>query len=134
GLPITGLLALEVGVFNTTGILMGLFGADALGAHQLAINFASLTFMGPLGIAQAATVRVALQLGAGRSPATRDAGFIAVVMGGALMLAPCVLMLAAPRMIIGLYLDLAATANQLPRLRCGCLRSPHCSRSAMASG
>jgi MATE family multidrug resistance protein len=91
---------------------MGLFGADALGAHQLAINFASLTFMVPLGIAQAATVRVALQLGAGRSAAARDAGFLAVALGGALMLVPCLAMLAAPQMIVGLYLDPAAPENQ----------------------
>ena len=29
GLPIGGLFAMEIGVFNTTGVLMGLFGADA---------------------------------------------------------------------------------------------------------
>jgi len=57
GLPIGGLVALEAGVFVTTGILMGLLGADALGAHQLVINFVSLCFMVPLGIGQAATVR-----------------------------------------------------------------------------
>ena len=56
GLPIGGLIALEVGVFAVAGILMGLFGADALAAHQLALNVASLTFMIPLGIGQAATV------------------------------------------------------------------------------
>jgi MATE family multidrug resistance protein len=33
---------------------MGLFGADALAAHQLVLNVASLTFMIPLGIGQAA--------------------------------------------------------------------------------
>src|SRR4029077_6138171 len=64
GLPIGGLIALEVGVFSVAGILMGLFGADALAAHQLALNVASLTFMIPLGIGQAATVRVAFELGA----------------------------------------------------------------------
>jgi len=68
-----------LGVFNTVGMLMGLFGADALGAHQLAINFASVTFMVPLGIAQ--RLRVALQLGAGRDAAARDAGFLAVALG-----------------------------------------------------
>ncbi|HJY49412.1 MAG TPA: hypothetical protein VJ349_12375, partial [Stellaceae bacterium] len=33
GLPIGGLIALEVGVFAVAGILMGLFGADALAAR-----------------------------------------------------------------------------------------------------
>src|SRR5271166_1069085 len=33
GVPIGGILGLEIGVFATTGILMGLLGADALGAQ-----------------------------------------------------------------------------------------------------
>jgi len=47
-------------------VLMGLFGADALAAHQIAINCASITFMVPLGLGQAATVRVAAERGAGK--------------------------------------------------------------------
>lgn len=111
GLPISGMLALEVGVFNAAGVLMGLLGGDALGAHQLAINFASLTFMVPLGIAQAATVRVAFELGAGEPAAARRAGFVALALGGALMLAPSFLLLAMPRSIAGIYLDLADPGN-----------------------
>ncbi len=111
GLPISGLLALEVGLFNAAGVVMGLFGADALGAHQLAINFASLTFMVPLGMAQAATVRVAFQLGARNYAAARRAGLVALALGGAVMLAPCALMLAAPWAITGIYLDLGEAAN-----------------------
>jgi MATE family multidrug resistance protein len=112
GLPISAILALEVGVFNVTGVLMGLLGADALGAHQLAINFASLTFMLPLGIAQAVTVRVAFELGAGEPAAARLAGFVALALGGGLMLAPSVLMLAFPWAIAGIYLDLADPGNR----------------------
>jgi MATE family multidrug resistance protein len=111
GLPISGLLALEVGVFNGTGILMGLLGADALGAHQLAMNFASLTFMVPLGIAQAATVRVAFELGRGAREAARRAGFVALALGGVAMLIPCVVMLVFPLTIAGIYLDLADPKN-----------------------
>ncbi|HEX6442602.1 MAG TPA: MATE family efflux transporter [Stellaceae bacterium] len=112
GLPISGMLALEVGVFNAAGVLMGLLGAQALGAHQLAINFASLSFMVPLGIAQAATVRVAYELGAGAGEAARRAGLVALALGGVLMLAPSLLMLAIPWTIAGIYLDLGDPGNQ----------------------
>ncbi len=112
GLPISGLMALDVGLFNATGVLMGTLGGDALGAHQLAINFASLTFMVPLGIAQAATVRVALQLGSDDPAAARRAGFVALVLGGLLMLIPCGVMLLVPRPIVGIYLDLGDPANR----------------------
>jgi MATE family multidrug resistance protein len=111
GVPISGLLALEVGLFNATGVVMGLFGADALGAHQLAMNFASLTFMVPLGMGQAVTVRVAFQLGAGDRAAARRAGLCTLVVGGAVMLLPCVAMLVMPRAITAIYLDLDDAAN-----------------------
>src|ERR1700730_15189929 len=68
-------------VFAVAGILMGLFGADALAAHQLALNVASLTFMIPLGIGQAATVRVAFELGASAPRAAHLAGVVALLVG-----------------------------------------------------
>lgn len=112
GLPIGAHFAMEVGLFNATGVVMGLFGADALGAHQLALNFASLTFMVPLGIAQAAVVRVALHLGGGAPRLAVRAGRTALGLAAVFMLAMSALMVAAPRGIIGLYLDLADPANR----------------------
>src|SRR5213078_2676496 len=50
GLPIGALRGLEIGLFVTTGILMGLLGADALGAHQLVFNVVGVCFMVPLGL------------------------------------------------------------------------------------
>jgi MATE family multidrug resistance protein len=111
GLPISGLLALEIGLFNTAGILIGALGPDALGAHQLAINFASLTFMVPLGLGQAATVRVAFQLGAGRSQAARDAALVAMALGIGVMAGAAIVMIVAPRAIVGIYLEADAAPN-----------------------
>jgi MATE family multidrug resistance protein len=106
-LPIGGLIALEVGVFAVAGILMGLFGADALAAHQLALNVASLTFMIPLGIGQAATVRVAFELGASAPRAAHLAGVVALLVGVIIMMACGLLIWMAPRAIAGVYLDFA---------------------------
>jgi MATE family multidrug resistance protein len=111
GLPIGGLIALEAGVFVTTGILAGLLGADALGAHQLAINFASLCFMVPLGIGQAATVRVGFELGAGAPATARRAAFVALGLGASFMAAMAVLIWTFPLAIADLYLDLGDPAN-----------------------
>ena len=72
---------IETGLFLTTGVLMGLFGASTLAAHQLVLNCAGVSFMVPLGLANAATVRVALQLGADRPEAARRAGFVALALG-----------------------------------------------------
>jgi MATE family multidrug resistance protein len=59
GAPIGGILALEVGVFVVAGVLVGLIGADALGANQIVLNVASPALMVPMGLSQAATVRCA---------------------------------------------------------------------------
>src|SRR6266581_4431243 len=112
GLPIAALRGLEIGLFVTTGILMGLLGADALGAHQLVFNVAGVCFMVPLGLGQAATVRVAFQLGAGVPSAARRAGFVALALGALFMVASAVVLFAAPQMLIGFYLDLGDPANR----------------------
>jgi len=112
GLPIGGIIALETGVFLTTGILIGLLGADALGAHQLVINFASLCFMVPLGIGQAATVRVAFELGAGRAAQASRAAFVALVLGAAVMVVAALAIWIAPLAICRLYVDVDDPANR----------------------
>jgi MATE family multidrug resistance protein len=112
GLPIGGILGLEIGVFATTGIMMGLLGADALGAHQLVMNCISVIFMVPLGIAQAATVRVAASLGSGAPAAARLAAAVALVLGIAYMTLMAVVLVAIPRAIAGIYVDVAAPANR----------------------
>ena len=112
GLPIGGILGLEIGVFSATGILMGLLGADALGAHQLVMNCISVIFMVPLGIAQAATVRVAVALGFGSPTAARRAGFVALALGVAYMAIMAVVLVAVPHTIAGIYVDIDAPANR----------------------
>jgi MATE family multidrug resistance protein len=112
GLPIGGILGLEIGVFATTGILMGLLGADALGAHQLVMNCISVVFMVPLGIAQAATVRVAVALGSGAPAAARRAGFVALALGVGYMAIMAIVLVAAPRTITRIYIDIDAPANR----------------------
>jgi MATE family multidrug resistance protein len=112
GLPIGGIRGIEVGVFMTAGILMGLLGAAALGAHQLVLNCAGVTFMVPLGLGQAAMVRVAYELGAGRAFGARRAGFVALALGIGFMGATAVVLWTAPEAIIAVYLDIADPANR----------------------
>jgi multidrug resistance protein, MATE family len=111
GAPIGVLTGLEIGLFATTGIMMGTFGADALGAHQLVFNVAGVTFMVPLGIGQAVTVRVAHRLGAGSPAAARRAAFVALSLGGLFMSACSIVLWTVPRPIAGLYFDLGNAAN-----------------------
>jgi MATE family, multidrug efflux pump len=112
GVPIGGIMGIELGVFLAAGILMGLLGAAALGAHQLVLNCAGITFMVPLGLGQAATVRVAYELGAGRVLAARQAGFVALALGVGFMGATAVVLWTIPQAIIAVYVDIADPANR----------------------
>ena len=91
GLPIGGAVLLEVGLFAVAALLMGLLGTVQLAAHQVAIQLASISFMVPLGISNAATIRVGLAVGAGDGPGARLAGWTACGVGTAFALVMAVL-------------------------------------------
>jgi multidrug resistance protein, MATE family len=112
GLPIGGLQALEIGVFVVSAALMGLFGADALAAHQIAITCASFTFMVPVGIGQAATVRVATERGAANWEAARRAGFVALGLGTVFMTAASIVLWTMPVRIVGAFVAIGDPANR----------------------
>lgn len=63
GAPAAGQIALEVGVFSASTLMAGRLGAQAVAAHQIALEMASFTFMVPLGISAATAVRVGHAIG-----------------------------------------------------------------------
>jgi MATE family multidrug resistance protein len=111
GVPIGLALTFEVTVFNIAALLMGLIGSDSLAAYAIAIQIASLTFMVPLGLNQAVTVRVGRAYGAGDSDAIRRAGWTAYGLGLAFMGMSAMMMIFAPRPLIAAFLDLGDPAN-----------------------
>lgn len=106
-LPISAALLFESTIINAMAFLMGLFGAAALAAHAIAIQVASLTFMVPFGLAQAATVRVGLAAGRGDPEGLARAGWTAIALGVAFMAAMAVVLVAMPMPLVDLFLDLA---------------------------
>lgn len=109
GWPIGLSLSLEVGVFALAAYLMGWIGTPAVAAHAVALQVAALTFMIPVGISQAVTVRVSRALGAGDTAAITRAGWTAWWLGIAFMAAAAVLMWVYPREIIELFLGETAS-------------------------
>ncbi len=81
GMPISGTMLLEWGLFSSAAILVGWLGTTALAAHQIALQIAAILFMVPFGISMAATVRVGHAVGRGDAVATRRAGFSAMALG-----------------------------------------------------
>jgi len=111
GLPIALTMVCEVGVFTAATLMMGTLGDIPLAAHGIAIKVASTTFMVPLGIGLAATVRVGLAQGARDPAGVRRAGWTAFVLAGAVMAAASALLLTAPDLLIGLFRNPADPAN-----------------------
>src|SRR5207244_9379825 len=81
GLPISGALLLEYGLFAAAALLMGRISIAAVAAHQIALQVAAMLYMVPFGIATAATVRVGQAVGRRDAIATRRAGFVALALG-----------------------------------------------------
>ncbi len=103
GLPIGGQFMLEFGVFATVALLMGHMGPIAAGAHQIAINIASLTFMVPLGVSIATSVMVGRAVGAGDPEAARRASVTGLFTGGAFMVLSAVMLRTLPHALAHLY-------------------------------
>jgi len=65
--------------------MMGWIGAGALAAHQIAITCAATTFMFPLGVSQAVSVRIGHAVGMGTQPTIRRIGFGGLALSAAVM-------------------------------------------------
>ena len=111
GMPIGLTMMFEGTLFNASVLLMGAFGTASVAAHQISLNPPSNTFMVPLGIATAATVRVGRAAGARDGDGVRRAGYAAMLLAVAFM-SVCALVLAVfPRAIAGLYIDAHVREN-----------------------
>jgi MATE family multidrug resistance protein len=104
GGPIGLTMGFEGGVFSAAAYLMGLFGAPSVAAHQIALQIAATTFMVPLALGQAATVRVGLAYGRGDRDGITLAGWTAFGLGTIFMSLMATLMYAFPRDLITLFL------------------------------
>lgn len=110
GIPISATFAVEHTLFLAVALLMGLLGPDALAAQQVALVTISVAFMIPLGISQAANVRVGHAIGAGDHVAARRAGTVAIALGATAEIAFAAINLIAPAEVVGLFLDPATPA------------------------
>jgi MATE family multidrug resistance protein len=104
GWPIGATMGLEMGVFALAAYFMGWIGAPAVAAHAVALQIAAITFMVPLGLGQAATVRVGLALGRGDHAGVTRAGWTSWVIGVGFMGAMALLIWAFPRQLVTLFL------------------------------
>lgn len=86
GIPVAFQYLGEVAAFNFGAVMMGWIGTAALAAHQIAISCAALTFMFPLGVSQAVTVRLGHAVGGRAFRRVRVISFAGIGFSAALML------------------------------------------------
>jgi MATE family multidrug resistance protein len=111
GFPIALHMGFEASVFAAAVILMGYISTAAVAAHAVAIQIASMTFMVPMGIAQAATVRVGIGFGRGDHHAIGRAGWSAFVLGVGFMAVMATGMWLFPHMLAGIFIDPGLAGN-----------------------
>jgi putative MATE family efflux protein len=111
GTPIALAWTMEGALFGGAAVLMGLIGVAEVAAHGIALNIAALAFQVPLGVAQAATIRVGLAYGGKDQARAGRAGWVAIVAGTAFMVVTASLIWLAPTLLIGVYIDTADPAN-----------------------
>ena len=110
GWPIGATIIAEVALFYAASLMMGWIGVIQLAAHGIALQIASVTFMIPLGLANAATMRVGLALGSGDTVNLARAAVTVQVLSAIIAGAAAITFWLFPETLIGLFLD-AGNAN-----------------------
>lgn len=80
GFPMGLQYTFEVTTFSLAAVMMGWLGTDALAAHQIAMNLASVSYMMATGISSAATIRVGNQLGKKDFHTMREVSFTSYLL------------------------------------------------------
>ena len=106
GVPIGLAIFAEAGIFSVIALFVARYGSDVVSAHQIAISFAVLMFMVPLGISMAVTVRVGHALGRGRKDEARLSAFTGLGAAAVFSIFSCAIYLSFPRYIASMYTNI----------------------------
>ena len=108
GLPSGSLVLSEVSIFAGSFMAMGLLGIASVEAHAAVLQIASLAFSVPLGLGQAASVRIGQAFGARDGAGVRQAGTAALALTVGFAAASALAMVAFPKLLLSAFFDLGA--------------------------
>lgn len=103
GAPIGVTIFMEGSLFAAAALLMGSLGTDIVAAHQIAINFAAIMFMVPLGLSMAASIRVGQAAGRGSLAQAKTSGYTGIAVCAGFMAVSAVCMLLFRDAIAAMY-------------------------------
>jgi MATE family multidrug resistance protein len=111
GLPIGVMQGVDGIFYLAVTLAIGQFGAAALAAHQIVLNFGTAAYALAASCGDAAALRISFRRGAHAYSDARLAGIVAIAMGiGSMALAALAVAL-LPTVFIGIFIDVSATAN-----------------------
>jgi MATE family multidrug resistance protein len=113
GVPIAMTEMAEGGVVLVAYVLMGLISVDALAAHGVTVQCIIIVIIVPVGLMQAASVRVGRAAGASDYPAATRAGRIAIGLGLVYSFVIAAAFLLFGDVIVGVFLDDSVAENRL---------------------
>ncbi|MFT7028751.1 MAG: MATE family multidrug resistance protein [Marinoscillum sp.] len=105
GVPTGMQYVFEVGAFAMASIMVGWISAEALAAHQIALNISAVTYMVATGIAAAATVRIGNQKGLGDFINLRLAGITSFTLVTMFMMLAALSFILLRDVLPALYVD-----------------------------
>ena len=105
GMPVGVMWLMEVSMFTMVALLIGSMGTIMVAGHQVTINFAALTFMVPLGLSMATSVRVGNAVGRRDPLGVRLAARAGLALSLGTQTVSASLMLLVPAWIAGIYTD-----------------------------
>jgi multidrug resistance protein, MATE family len=112
GFPIALTDMAQFGTFLVASLFMGLISIDALAAHGVTIQCIEIALVVPIGLMQAASVRVGYTVGAGDHRATSRAGMMPIWLGFAYTLLIAAIFLFFGETLVGVYLDATIAENR----------------------
>jgi MATE family multidrug resistance protein len=111
GVPIGVLQGVDGIFYLAVTLAIGQFGAAALAAHQIVLNFGTVAYALAASCGDAAALRISFRRGAQAFSDARLAGIVAVVMGIGSMGVVAIVVALMPMTFIGIFIDVAAPEN-----------------------
>lgn len=135
GLPISGHLFAEIGIFGVATVLAAHMGKVPAAAHSIALGLASFTFSVAVGIGAATSVRVGHAIGAGDRALARRRGALGLQIGLAVMSCFAAVFVVASGALASLFTDqVVVIAATIPLLQIAALFQLSDGTQAIAAG
>jgi len=103
GIPVGVTLGFEITMFAGVSLLIARYPVEVMGAHQIALNIASVFFMIPLGMSQAITARVSYFVGKKDQHSMRIAGYTGLATCTLISIFSSTMMILIPTFFISIY-------------------------------